>query len=90
MRYSKQSLGGSLIIIMDSLCDDEIRRTFDSFFHHGAIGSGAKLHWTYQMDGGGKAYFLVDGKTPQGCKDKLLRAYMMMKTYRTNRAANIF
>jgi hypothetical protein len=70
---------------MDDYDDDEIRRTFDSFFHHGAIGKDAALHWARELDGGGRAYFMVCGglvKTASSCKDKVIHAYMMMKTYK--------
>jgi hypothetical protein len=82
MRYSKQSLGSTLIIIMDDFDDEEIRRTFNSFFHHGAVGKDAKLHWARELDGGGRAYFVVHSKNMQTSKDKAIHAYMMMKTYK--------
>lgn len=85
MRYSKQLLGGNIAIIMDSHDDEEIRQTFNSFFHHGAIGHNAELHWARETDGGGRAYFWVGsgrGSTSALTKRKIIDAYAKMKTYK--------
>ena len=77
-----QYYGSMKFLVMVSHDDEEIRQTFNSFFHHGAIGADAELNWVYEVNGGGKAFFLINRDYVNSAKDKLIHAYKMMKLYK--------
>lgn len=82
MKYMIQYFGCMKFLVMINHDDEEIRQTFNSFFHHGAIGADTELNWVYEMNGGGKAFFLVRNDYVNSAKDKLIYAYKMMKLYK--------
>ena len=82
MRFQRQLNGKNIILILEDKDDDLIRRTFDSFFHHGAIDKETSLQWVYELNGGGRAFFFVNGKSPEECRIKIIRAFTMMNVYK--------